>query len=365
MTLRTRLLLGYAVLVLLLVATGVAGSYEFREISVLVNERLDHFTSTTKSANTLLRAVNQQDRDLLRAIIASETAPQSAGVQAAHAEFRAALARAHEIADSEQRALLQSIRELEPEFVAARDRVLAARTPAGPTRAADYESSFGPALAAIRQPCEALFAGSRQHMFDARDAVRDAANSGSILLGVLVTVGLLSLIALARSMRTHVLERLDELRRFCEAISSGVEHQRALLTGNDELAQLATQLNVMLDRQSALEGRLQGRLADDRRMLVGMLGVFADGALLLSPSGDLITWSGRLPEPQIVDGLSLRAAERNRMIGRGEAAPETALDWTGPEGSRWTVRRLVASGGISSGWLAEPETSATSADIHD
>ena len=33
MTLRTRLLLGYALLVLLLVATGAAGSYEFHEIS--------------------------------------------------------------------------------------------------------------------------------------------------------------------------------------------------------------------------------------------------------------------------------------------------------------------------------------------
>ena len=355
MTLRTRLLLGYALLVLLLLVTGAAGTYEFREISMLVNDRLARFTATTTSANALLRSVDRQERALLQALVAA--APHAHAVDAldeAHEEFRRALAQAGQLADAEQRALLARIRDAEPGFLAARDRVLAPPDGTRAPPAEEYETVFLPAFERLREPCDALFARSRGQMFDARDAVRDAANGGSVLLGVLVTVGLLSLIAVARSMRTNVLERLDELRRFSEAIAAGEQHQRALVGGHDELGRLAAQMNLMLDQRSALEGRLEGRLAQDRHMLVGMLGSFGDGALLLSTAGDLITWSGRLPSPAVVDALALRAAERNRMIARGDAAPDAPLDWTGPDGSTWRVHPLRTASQLAAGWLVAP-----------
>lgn len=354
MTLRTRLLLGYALLVLLLVATGVAGSYGFREISTLVNDRLAHFTATTTSANALLRAAERQDRLLLHSLISPVSRPFEEELDAEHAEFLDALSRIERLADAEQRPLLGAIREAEPAFVAARDRTLSQAPDGSNARAELYAQEFVPAFERLREPCSALWAGSRQHMFDARDAVRDAATSGSVLLGVLVTVGLLSLIALARSMRTHVLERLDELRRFSEAIAAGEQHHRALLTGSDELARLATQMNAMLDHQAALEGRLEGRLAQDRLMLLGMLAAFAQGAILLSTGGDLITWSGGLPDPAVVDALSVRAAERNRAVARGDSPPDEPLEWTGPDGSAWRVHYLRAAGDRAAGWLAEP-----------
>ncbi len=350
MTLRTRLLIGYALIVLLLVLTGGAGAFGFREISGIVDQRLDRYARSTRRAQTLVDSIERQDAALLRALLRIDPPAARSDMDAADRAFDNALRDAADDPDPDTAQLVAAVGEAFPAYRSARELAFAAFAD-GDNR---YASDVAPAYEVLHSAAARLYATTSDHTVQARAAVRAATVNASVLLGVLVTGGLLLLVALARSMRTHVLERLDELRRFSDAIAQGDIHQRASLGGADELGQMSTQMNAMLDRQAALESRLEGRLVHDRELLVALLATRRRGALILGPSGDLIAWSGPLPDPRRFDALAVALTERNRERVANPDSEAAPFAWTDPAGAELRVQLLRTPSGRAIGWLAEP-----------
>lgn len=347
MTLRLRLLLGYGYLVALLLLAAGSAMLGFLYLSASIEVVLEENLASIGSAMTMIDALERQDSATLAALLERGAGPE--GDLAAHDEaFRQALEEASaNVTEEGESEVLEEIRTAFARYAEARDGLVAAQPP---SPLAAYEREVFPRFAAVKAAVIDLLALNQEAMFEADRAARQRAVQNGTWLGLLVIVGLVSLVFLSRAMQRRILQPIDRLVRGIDALGTG--HRRLHEEGEgDEITRISRQVNRLLDRLDELRSGSQGRLAHERRLVLGLV-ASVPGAALYSPAGDLL---GGEPLP---DALAERITAWVREEGRGRAEGverDPVVVEAGDEAAELTL--VVAPGERPVGWLARRRTS--------
>jgi len=354
-TLRLRLLLGYGYLVgLLLLATGTS-MVGFLHLSAGIEGVLEENFFSIRAAMRMIEALERQDSATLAALI--EGREELVEAEASGRAFEEALEEASaNVTEEGEAEVIAAIRRGYGEYRAARARLLAAR-PERPLAA--YEEAVYPRFAEVKTRVLELLAMNQRAMFQAEREARQTAVRSGTWLGFLVVVALVSLAFLSRAMQRLILARIERLVEGMTAIA-GRHRRRLREEGEDELARITRGVNGLLDQYDRLEASTRGRLAQERRLVQGLVAAGGPGAALFGLSGEL--WAG---EPG--RAVEERAAAWIREEGRGPAETGQPVTVTMPAGGgaaggdgdgagEVRLDLLVAPGGRPVGWLARPAT---------
>jgi HAMP domain-containing protein len=350
MTLRTRLLLGYGYLIaLLLLSVGTAAFNSqrvSRNIQSVVNDNLESLSAAVE----MLEQMERQDSATLVGMLQRD---EPTAMVEAEEDFDAAVKRAQEHASSEdERVMLEHLIEDYDAYRKAREALLSS-LPEQPYAA--YKETVFPAFDKLKRAARDYLDNKKSALGVASLEASQSAIEAAVLLGVLVTVALLSLGPLSRSLQRDVLGRLSEVGHVTEAIASGDRRRRVRDFYQDELGQVARQLNAALDRQQELESQMQGRLLEQRRVLVGLLKQWPMPAALIGIDGELVASTLSETDEAELDRLTprVRMAAKVLMTRRFVRAEELSADIKASDGVRVVQMRALASGDNQiAGWLA-------------
>jgi len=140
-----------------------------------------------------------------------------------------------------------------------------------------------------------------------------------------------------------------------EAIAAGDRRRRVRDFYQDELGLVARQLNAALDRQQELESQMQGRLLEQRRILVGLMNQWPTPAGMIGIDGELVATTLTSEDEAELHRLTprVRVAAKVLMTRRFVKAEELAVDIKASDGRRVVQIRALASGDNQiAGWLA-------------
>lgn len=355
MTLRTRILLGYGYLIaLLLLSVSVAALNSSRVAGNARTIRERNIESLTLAVQ-MLEQLERQDSETLLGLLHPA---QGTRLEDAERSFQAALTEAMALdgaGGGEDAEALGHISELFTRYRKVRGELLAKQHEDALASAEDYGGATNQTVLKLKEVVLAYLEGKKDALKTANDEASRTAVEGAVLLGVMVTLALLSLGFLSRSLQRDVLGRLLEVGHVTEAIAAGDRRRRVRDFYQDELGLVARQLNAALDRQQELESQMQGRLLEQRRVLVGLLGQWPTPAALIGIDGEVVASTLTHAEEGELDRLTprIRAAAKVLMTRQFVKAEELAVDIKARDGERVVRVRAMASGDNQiSGWLA-------------
>ena len=336
MNIATRLLLGYAYLVTLIVVVATTAAVGIHSLGATIAAVHERDSASVRAALRMVEAIERLDSAVLTRLL--EPAAPTTAMDAADATFRAALAeaRAH-TALAEEEAIITDIEDFYQRYREARERLLAA-APERPLAA--YEAEAFPRFEVVKRRVLDLIGVNQQKMAAADRAARSEAKSKAVTHGLLVLVALLSLIVLWRAMDRDVLSRLVELKVVAQSIAAGEVHRRADEGHRDELGVVAAQLNAILDRQEAMRGQVEARHSQLRQVVLALLAAWPTPAVLLSPAGAILASTMAEDDTEAVvqaaglvslaharDGLEVADGGRSYLFRRLTVAPESSPCW--------------------------------------
>ncbi len=348
MTLRSRLVLGYVYLTVLLLVAALGGALGFQRLGRSIDTILQENGESVRAATAMIDALERQDSACMGLLLRRDGA---AGRMArAEAAFREALERAADnVTVEDERPLLDEIRARFAVYREAREGLVAS-APERPLAA--YESQVLPRSRALAETLGRLLDVNHRAMLEADRANRGLAWRGSAVLAGLATLALLSIGALSRSLRVHVLDRLEELGAVARAVSDGDHGRRVWVTGDDELGRVGRQLNAALDAQERTEGAAEGRLRQQRQLVLALLESGGAPAAVLGLDRRVVA-STLAPDRLSAWERCAEGAGADLEHRPGEEAP-ASREVEGPDGARWRVRPLIAGGVRPVGWLVRP-----------
>lgn len=303
MSLRTRLLLGYSYLVLLILLTaGGAGVAVFKLSNGIGDVVRNNFHSVS-AASDMVGALSQQNNATLQFLTHPESRDLSQQtLSEAQAEFDIAFNEAEgNVTVPGEAARIEEIRQAYKAYEASRDILLSAQ-PDDPFDAYDRHISQNSRV--VRGHIFDLLDLNQEAIVKADERARSTATQNGIGLGIVVTLALISLIALSRALQQHILLRLAEFKDISEAIAAGEVNRRYKESDDDELGILAQNLNTGIDAQKQLRTQAQGRLSQQRQLLLGALSQRKEGVALLGIDGLLAA--------STLEGEAVRALEAHR-----------------------------------------------------
>ena len=355
MTLRTRILLGYGYLIaLLLLSVSVAALNSSRVAGNARQIRERNIDSLTVAVQ-MLEQLERQDSETLLGLLHPA---QGTRLEDAEKVFQNALASAMALDESGGGAggeTLARISELFTYYRKVRSELLSTQHEDALAAAEDYGGPTNKAVLELKQLVLAYLETKKDALKMANEEASRTAVEGAVLLGVMVTLALLSLGFLSRSLQRDVLGRLLEVGHVTEAIAAGDRRRRVRDFYHDELGLVARQLNAALDRQHELESQMQGRLLEQRRGLVGLLNQWPTPAAMIGIDGEVVASTLTPDDEAELDRLTprIRAAAKVLMTRRFVKAEELAVDIKASDGDRLVRVRAMASGDNQiSGWLA-------------
>jgi len=344
MILRTRILLAYWYLVALVVIGAAAAALGFHRLGSSIGTVLGENFESVQASMEMLDALERQDSEVL-ALLLGESGYRSRLAESER-NFQAALARARRNVTIEQEPpILDEIERRYATYREARDRLLAV---AHARPLAAYEAATFPAFDTLKTRVYSLLDVNHRAMVEADERAQRGARLGALGHGALVALALLSLAFLSQALGRQVLSRLADLRSVAQAIARGDNRRRAAATSEDELGLVAQQLNAALDRLRETEGRLEGRLQQQRQIVLGVLDRFPSPAALLSLRGAVIAST-----------LTAQETARLERAAAGVLPADTAGEMESrtleSEGKRMALTLLRAGGIRPVGWLATIE----------
>lgn len=284
MDLRTRILVGYAYLVSLIVVSAVAAALGFHHLGSRLSKVLDENFASVRWSMEMVEALERQDSAVLAALLGDEDANRA--ISESETAFLDALDRARSNVTEEREAdVITRVSSDYDAFRGARDRLL---SEAHERPLAAYHEEAFPAFEAVKGSVVELLDVNHQAMVDADDAARGAAGRRAAGHGLVVVLALVSFAWLSRALRRNVLDRLTNLKDIAQAMARGDLDRRADATRPDELGLLAEQLNDLLDRDAELRGRMDARLAASRDLVLGLLAARSTPAVLFAPDGRVV-----------------------------------------------------------------------------
>lgn len=355
MLLRTRILLGYGYLIaLLLLSVSVAALNSSRVAGNARQIRERNIDSLTLAVQ-MIEQLERQDSETLLGLLHPA---QGTRLEDAEKAFQAALAEAmrlDELGGGADAATLSAIAEQFTRYRRVRSELLTQQHEDSLAAAEDYGGATNTAVIELKQQVFAYLEGKKNALKTANEEASRTAVEGAVLLGVMVTLALLSLGFLSRSLQRDVLGRLLEVGHVTEAIAAGDRRRRVRDFYHDELGLVARQLNAALDRQHELEAQMQGRLLEQRRVLVGLLNQWPTPAGMIGIDGEIVASTLTHDDELELDRLTprIRAAAKVLMTRRFVKAEELAVDIKASDGKRVVRVRALASGDNQiAGWLA-------------
>jgi methyl-accepting chemotaxis protein len=283
MTLRTRLLIGYGYLVLLLVVTAVSAAIGFFGLSKGIDRILEENFDSVESSTRMLEALERQDSATFKHLLGDSSRDRLDEVDATF-ENSLAAARANITLEREAELIDQIERDYEAYRVAREE--LIARGPARPL--VQYNEEVFPHFNRVKEDVMTLLDVNHDAMIAADRAAQASAMRSGVWLGVLVTIGLLSFVLLTRALQKHLLSRLAEFEEVTEAIASGDEFRRLPVERSDELGTIARHFNTSIDRIDEVRSEARGRLSEYKGLVVGLLAEVPEEAVLLALDGSVI-----------------------------------------------------------------------------
>ena len=341
MKLRTRILFGYWYLVGLLIVGAAGAALSFlslgRSIGIVLEENFD----SVRASMAMLDALERQDSALLSQLLGDAEAEKA--LEASERAFVSAVAAARaNVTIAGEIEVLDTIDDGHAKYLAARDRLLEG---SWERPLAAYQAETLPLFMALKQSVYDLLDLNHRAMVEADQRAQSAARNRAIVHGMLVAGALLSLAFLSQALGREVLARLSGLSSVAQAIAAGDTVRRAVPGGNDELGVVARQLNAMLDHAQSIEAELEGRLRQDRQLLLGLLGQLPQPAALLSLGGGLVASTLPAGDFEAVEA-AVAGLDTRKLLAHGSVIREAR------DGRAIELRLLETEVERPVGWLA-------------
>jgi hypothetical protein len=181
----------------------------------------------------------------------------------------------------------------------------------------------------------------------------DYANAAALGLALMGVLMLIVGVAIARSLRHSVLDRLGIISTATAEIMQGERSRRVNLTGDDELARIARVLDAVLDDSDRREAESRGHNREVRALLVALLHRWPKSAAVTGIDGEIIVSTLSVETEQVLRSLTPRVrAAAKILLSRGFlTASELETEIAGP-GYLARVQALALGEQRIVGWLA-------------
>ncbi len=362
MTLRTRILLGYGYLIGLLLLSVTVAAINSSRVAGNAKQILERNILSLTHAIAMFNELERQDSETLLGLLQPTT---GTALEKAERSFVEALDRAEVLAreqpveaddeGEDDATTLAALRLSFDSYRHAREELLTRTYDDAAAAATEYRETTQAGFVELKTALRDYVARKTEALRQANDEASRSAVEGAVLLGVVVTIALLSLGFLSRSLQRDILGRLSEVGHVTAAIAAGDRRRRVRDIHQDELGLVARQLNAALDRQHELEAQMQGRLLEQRRLLVGLMHQWPTSAGLVGLDGELVASTLTQADEDELHRLTprVRIAAKVLMTRRFVRADELAVDIKASDGRRVVQIRALASGDNQiSGWLA-------------
>lgn len=348
MTLRTRLLLGYGYLVVLLLATAAVSALGLQRFARSLDRVLNENVTSVQATMDMLDALERQRAATFGLLLGDQAA--AALLEAADDDFDRALqlAREHAFVPGEA----ELVEALERELAALRKGRVGLFDGRSDKLLAAHEELVGPHFLAVKRDAMALLRANTAAIRDADQRAREEAMAFALGLAALVVIALLSLGFMSRALQQTILSRLAKLQELSDAIAAGDRARRFPVWREDELGVLARHLNVALDRQEALQAQMEGRFNQQCQLLLGHLARLDAPSALVALDGDVIASTLSVRAEARVSALAERIrAERKGATTQAGKVTRRITDGEGVV----TLELLVANGARAVGWFVTVE----------
>ena len=345
MRIRTRILVGYGYLVGLLVLGAASAAIGFQQLGAAIDRVLAENIDSVRASIAMLESLERQDSATLRLLIEGE--PRSEALDAADEAFQKALATAAaNVTIAGESGAVAAIRTANRRYLEARTTLLTI----GHERPLEaYEAETFPRFDEVKTAVFALAEMNQRAIESADREVQRMARRRAILHGALATLALLSLAVLSRELGRTVLGRLGELESTARHLAAGDLDRRLAAGVDDELGQVATVLNELLDRQQEVAATSRGLVRQQRQLLLAVVAALPEPAAVLTRSGSLVAST-------LGDGLDSRlgAAAGLLTVAEDEASTTRGPVQVECGGADFHLTPLVAPPDRRVGWLARP-----------
>lgn len=249
-TLKGKMLLGFAVMILIL--AGVVGwsIYNFESLSNAINDILVENYRSIKASDSMVESIERQDSSLLLLLRTSEEQGQEI-FRRNEKEFYSWLARAEDnITIDGEGTILEKINEEYFEFISSFDKFYNA---GDGQRWEIYNQELLPRFNEIKNDIRELRELNRQAMVDAQGDANSRANQAIIYtIGLALLVTAFSLI-FAFYLTNQILRPIKELEKGIKEVAARNFQKKVEVASEDEIGVLADEFNEMISKLKEYE----------------------------------------------------------------------------------------------------------------
>ena len=350
MNLHLRVLIGYHLLVGLLVLCAAGAALGFHQQQEALQQGVGQASVQVQGTLAVLSQLDAHDALLRRALYgdaAARTAlPRSwAEVEgrveaaialpegldspvAAHRDLRWTLARYHQVAE---------------DLLTAVDL----RGDAAETRLQDYETRVGDAFRTLKSQTYALVEANLKTTRDSEGSVESTSKRYAAIYASLLVLALITVAFLSRQLRRGLVDRLVATATVAQAVADGDKTRRANSGPDDELGIIGRQLNALLDTEQALHAEMEGRLCQQRQLLLGLSHSWPKPVALFTIYGDLTVSTLDDQDREAIEAAELKFPDPPTYTADDRPFEVTA------GGRQIHCRLLRVAGRRPVGWLAE------------
>lgn len=185
-------------------------------------------------------------------------------------------------------------------------------------------------------------------------AIRAAASTAALGLGIVGALALLLGAWISRTVRRSLLERLSAIDVALTSIDRGDRTRRVSLGGSDELSRFGAVLDRALDERDRADAAAQGRSSELRAMLVALLHERSEPAAITGIDGEILVSTLSADQEEALRSLTpqVRRAART-LLSRGFVSAAELVTSVEVEGThRVEIRALAVGERRVVGWLA-------------
>ena len=249
-TLKGKILLGFAVMILIL--TGVVGwsIYNFESLSNAINDILVENYRSIKASDSMVESIERQDSALLLLLRTSEEQGQEI-FRRNEKEFYSWLARAEDnITIDGEGSILEKINEKYFEFVSSFDQFFNAEED---QRWEIYNQQLLPRFNEIKNDIRELREINRQAMVEAQRSANSRANQAIIYTIVLALLVIAFSLIFAFYLTKQILRPIKELEKGIKKVADRNFQQQIEVASEDEIGVLADEFNEMIAKLQEYE----------------------------------------------------------------------------------------------------------------
>ena len=259
MSLRTKLLLGYFVFVLALIALGGFGAWRLREMGSLSRRIIANNYDSVVAAQDMKESLERQDSAALFFLLGA-TDKASSQLKEHRASFDHNLSKAeNNITEPGEADAIETIRRDRATYYKEFDAFLAKDSNLAQGRF-DYFNKLEPQFNKLRAECEHLLQLNQRAMLAKSDAAANIAQLWFYRTLLIAAALAVAGIVLAFALANRIVDPLRQLTLTTQRIAGGDLNARVEVNSQDEVGLLGTEYNRMADRLQELRNSDLGKL---------------------------------------------------------------------------------------------------------